>query len=225
MKRWFSLILKLSITFGILSYILLSVPFSDVIASITSANAFYLLAALLIIPSTIFLEACRMKVLTDWQGMNLSTLQIVEINLATRFYGLFLPGHLTGGVIRLWKFSQSGNRWTEALASIAVNRLMGTVVLVMVGIVFWTIDPGANSNYTLGLLLSAVLAGLLILHFLIFHNKAYRFLGRYLGGRNLFGDSGLISGVGGKLIIAVNRFRSFPKHVVVYIYFLCIIGN
>ena len=96
MKKWFSLVLKLSITSGILYYIFTTIPFSDVIKSITSANVSYIVIALLITPLIVYIEAYTMKILTDKQRMGLSALQIIEINLITRFYGLFLPGYLAG---------------------------------------------------------------------------------------------------------------------------------
>ena len=185
MKKWFSWLLKLSITSGILYYIFKTIPFSEVIKSIMSAKVGYIVIAMLIMALVIYVEAYGMKILTEKQGMALSTFQIIEINLVTRFYGLFLPGYLAGGAIRLYKLSQPENKWREALASITFNRLIGTIVLVIVGILFWMLDTNSRSNYMIGSILFAMLSGLLIMHFLVFHGKLSCFLQKYTKKINL----------------------------------------
>ncbi len=115
MKKLLLWLLKLSITSGILNYIFTIILLSVVIASIISAKLSYIIIALLIVAFTIYIEAYQMKLLTDKQGTSLSTRQIIEINLTTRFYGLFLPG-LAGGAIRWYKLSRPDNKSAEALA-------------------------------------------------------------------------------------------------------------
>ena len=130
MKKWFSWILKLSITSGILYYIFTIIPFSEVITSIISAKVSYILIGLLIGLLMPYTAAYQMKLLTDKQGMSLSIRQIIEINLATRFFGFFLPG-LAGGAIRWYKLSRPDNKSAKALASMVFNRLIDTIVLVI----------------------------------------------------------------------------------------------
>ena len=116
MKRPFLWVLRLCITVGILYYLFTKIPFSDVIASITSTRVGYVLIAFLIQVFIRYIAACRMKILTERQGMSLSILQILGITFSTIFYGLFLPGGiLTGGAIRWYKLSKPDNKPAEAL--------------------------------------------------------------------------------------------------------------
>jgi len=89
MRKWFLWVLKLSITSGILYYIFKIIPFSEVITSIISAKVSYIIVGLLISPFVKYVEAYRMRILSDNQGMSLSTPQIYEINFVTSFYGFF----------------------------------------------------------------------------------------------------------------------------------------
>ena len=225
MKKWFSWILKLSITSGILYYIFTNIPFSEVIKSITSANVSYIIIALLITVLIVYMEAYTMKILTDKQRIGLSVSQIIEINLTTRFYGLFLPGYLAGGVIRLYKFSQPENKWMEALASITFNRLIGTVVLVMVGILFWVLDPKSNSNYIAGFILLIILSGLLVVYFLIFDGKVSCFLRKYAEKIKLSLIPRIIRSNISKLLVSTSQYHSLSQSSLIYVFGLFLISN
>ena len=100
MKEWCLLAFKIGVTIGLLYYIFGIIPFAEVIKSLSVARLWYIVIGLLTAILTTFVSACRLKILTDIQGMSLSIPKIAEINLVTTFHGLFLPGYLEGGVIR-----------------------------------------------------------------------------------------------------------------------------
>ncbi len=219
MKKWFSSILKLSITSGILYYIFTTIPFSVVISSIVLAKVSYIVIALLIEVLQHYIAACRMKLLTDKQGMALSTFQIIEINLITRFYGLFLPGS-AGGAIRWYKLSRPDNKSAEALASMAFDRLIDTIVLVILGILFWVLDTNSKSNYMIGLSLFTILSGLLITHLLAFNGKVSCFLQKYMGKTNLSYIPRVLRSKISKLLISISQFHDLSQSSLIYI--LCL---
>jgi hypothetical protein len=216
MKKWFTWILKLSITSGILYYIFTIIPFSEVIKSITSAKLSYIVIALSIMAFMAYTEAYRMKILTDKQGMSLSIRQIIEINLATRFYGLFLPG-LASGAIRWYKLSRPDNKSAEALAFMAFSRLIDTIVLVMLGILFWALDITSRSNYIIGLSLLTILSGLLITHFLVFNGEVSCFLWKRLGQINLSVIPEMMRSKISKLLISTSEYHSLSRSLLIYI--------
>src|SRR3990172_1042052 len=159
-----SRLLNLVITCSILYYIFTIIPFSRVIESITSAHMGYVTVAIFIELSYIavsvfisllthFIAAFRMRYLTEMQGMPFTVLQLLEIDLITKFYGLFLPGKLTGGAIRLYKLSYRDGKWVEAFAAIAFNRLTDTIILVILGMSFWFLHQSLASQPMIGFLL------------------------------------------------------------------------
>jgi glycosyltransferase 2 family protein len=165
-KRLFLWGIRLCITARILYYLFTKVSFSEVINSIISARLSYVLIAYLTLVFMRYIVAFRMKLLTDMQGMSLSTLQILGIGFSTIFYGLFLPGgYLTGGLVRWHKLSKPDNKPAEAVAAIIFDNIVDISTLCTLGILFWVLDKPSDRSY-IGLSLGTVLGGLLI--FLIF---------------------------------------------------------
>jgi uncharacterized protein (TIRG00374 family) len=225
MKKWFLWIPRLSITSGILFYLFTAIPFSEVIKSIALVKVSYIIIALLIMAFTIYLEAYRMKILTDKQGILLSTNQVIDINLITNFYGLFLPGSLAGGAIRWHKLSRPHNKWMEAFTSIAFNRLTGTIVLVKVGILFWVLDAKSRSNYVIGSILFAILSGLIITYFLVFDEKLSCFFQRYTRKINLTLVPGIIRRKISKLLISTGQYHNLSRSLLLYIFGLSLTSH
>ena len=164
--------LKLVATVGVLAYIFSIIPFSEVITSLRSVKLSYVFLALLIVLFRCYLRAVQMKRFTDMQALSLSITQIFKINLTTSFYGLFLPGYLAGGAIRWYKFARPENKFMEAMTSIAFNRLVELIVLVSLGVIFWTFNaPREVKHCSIGIVLWIVLAGLFILYFSLFYGR------------------------------------------------------
>jgi uncharacterized protein (TIRG00374 family) len=171
MKKWCLVAFKIGVTIGLLYYIFGITPFAEVIQSISVARLWYVVIAMLTAILTTFVSACRLKILTDIQGMSLSILQITEINLVTMFYGLLLPGHLVGGVIRWHKLSQVEKKKAEAFAAIAFSRLNFMIVLVILGIAFLTLDMSFAPPRVTSLGLFVVLISLCVVYLLAFNPK------------------------------------------------------
>jgi len=225
MKKWFSWVLKLSIPAGILYYIFTIIPLTEVISSITSADLSYIMIAFLMVFISLFIAAYQMKLLTDKQGMSLSLRNIFEINIITRFYSLFLPGSLSGGVIKWYKLSKFDNKPAQALISLAFNRLIGTIMLVLLGILFWAFDVPFGSDYMIVLLLIAVLIGLLVTHFLVFDETLFSLLHARLSRVDLSFVPRLLRNKVNKLLHSITQYHTLSRGLLVYIYSLNLIGH
>lgn len=211
-------LLRVFIAFGILYYLFSKIPLSEVMAAITSAKVGYVLAAFIISILSQFILAYRLKFLTDRQEISLSTFQLLEINLATVFYGLFLPGgNLTGGAIRFYKLSRPSNKRVEALAAIAFDRVAATIALCVIGILFWLFDLPPNSGY-IGLSMIVALGGLLILYILLFYKRIMLSLPKYF---ELI-DLPLFSKKLNNLFISLNQYENLSLSSLAFIFMLSI---
>lgn len=210
-------ILRLSITFGILYYIFTIVPFLEVIKSLISAKVSYMAAAFFTAFLMHYITAYRMKQLTDRQGISLSVLQILEIDLITNFYGLFLPGHLTGGAIRWYKLASPDNKWGEALASMGFNRLIDTLILVLLGILFWSLDIAPVSNDFIGFGMITILVGLVALYFIFFSNTVSPPLWKKVGKINFTMIPRLLQDRMGRLLISMSQYHNLPQRSLIQI--------
>ena len=218
-KRFFFSVLRLSIAFGILYYFLSKIPLSEIMASIISAKVNYVIIAFIISILSQFILAYRLKFLTDRQEISLSTFQLLEINLTTVFYGLFLPGgNLTGGAIRFYKLSRPSNKRVEALASIAFDRIAATIALCVIGVLFWLFDLPPDSGY-IGLGMIIALGGLLILYIFLFYKKIMFSLPRYFELTNL----PLFSKKLNDLFISLNQYKNLSLSSLFFIFMLSII--
>ena len=217
-KRFFFGLLRLSIAFGIIYYLLSKIPLSEVIASVTSARVDYVIAAFIISILSQLILAHRLRFLTDKQGMSLPTSQILEINLAAVFYGLFLPGgNLTGGAIRFYKLARTDKKMAEALASIVFDRMAATIALCVIGILFWLVNLPSNSGY-IGLSMIVALGILFILYILLFDKRTTDSLRKRFKSVNLSFVSQKIH----NLLISLNQYQNLSLSSLTFIFALSI---
>ena len=200
------LILKVSISFSILYWVLANISFADIGASLCSAKISFVLIATLITILMRYIAAYQMKLLTSNQGLSLSTNKIFEINFITSFYELFLPSGLSGGVIRWYKFSKPDKKKAGAFTSIIFNRLFETIMIVFLGITFCLLDIPPGMNRTMIVTLLIVLMILLILYFLVFNKRISLFLWKKTENINLM--PGVLKEKLYKLYKSLNQIQS-----------------
>ena len=126
--------LKILLSGFLLAYLLSIIPLQGIINSIFSANIFLFLTGLVLVLPVIYLSALETGYLTSIQGIKLSVLEILKVHLATNFYGLFLPGVLSGGAVKWYKFSKFGKK-SAAAAVVVFNRFLEILMIVFIGII------------------------------------------------------------------------------------------
>jgi uncharacterized membrane protein YbhN (UPF0104 family) len=107
--------------------------------------------------------AWRMKLLTDQQHLRLSLAEIFEIGTSSTFYGLALPGTLSGGLIRWYKLAQQGNA-AGALAALTWDRLVDTMAVAILGVAGWALGRAVAAHAIAAPTLLALSAGLVALY-------------------------------------------------------------
>lgn len=182
MKKKIFGIIRATISFGILFYIFRIIPFEEVFLNIYSAKIGYVIIALSILQLNVYVSACKLKILTDKQKMSLSVGKIFKINYITKFYDLFLPQVLSGGVIRWYILSRTDKKPAETLASMVFNRFIEMQILVILGLIFWAMDKPPNSNNIMGMSLLILTIMLFSIHLIIFNKKFADFLLNRLNG-------------------------------------------
>jgi len=204
--------LKLLISAGLLAYVLSDIPLEQLGSILRYTNPWLFLASLVLAPCMIYLTATQTRVLTELQGLSLTTVQIFAVTFATAFYGLLLPGALVGGAIRWYKFSQQDKKPAEALAAIAFGRLLNTLVLAAVGLVCWALDAEARRSLMNGAILATVMVGFLGGYVLFFRRRFAEALVSLLERQSLI--PGLLRAKLAKLLRAAGQFQSLSAPVV-----------
>lgn len=162
-KRTLTRVLTVAGAVGLLLLIFRVVPFADVMRSIRSAEPAKLAIGFVLLFVARILAAYRMKLLTDEQDLRLTMPEIFEIGTTSTFYGLILPGTLSGGLVRWYKLARQGNA-VGALASLTWDRLADTVAVGIVGILGWWLSEPTGAHALVGPGLLGVSLGLVALY-------------------------------------------------------------
>jgi glycosyltransferase 2 family protein len=166
-KRWLVALGRGAIALAILAYLFSNVSLGSVLDAARSAAPGALIAASLCALLGQLVIALRLRRLVQALGMRHSTLSLLQINLATVFYGLVLPaGNVTGIIARFYRMSRQEQDYAGIAVALAFERLVATLTLCLVGILFWLVD-WPSPWPALALMLGA-LGALLLLHAALF---------------------------------------------------------
>ena len=166
-RRWLVALVRCAIALAIFVYLFDQISLATVLDHASSAAPGALLAAFLFALLAHVVIADRLRRLVQAFGMRLSTLALLQINLATVFYALILPaGNVTGIIARFYRMSRSEPNYAAIAVALAFERLVATLTLCLVGIAFWLVDPPAH--WPALVLMLGALAGLLLLHAALF---------------------------------------------------------
>ena len=140
-KRWVKWGVRYAIAAAILWWLFTQFEFAQVLAALRQADWRWLGAAGLASVALQVIIAIRLRRLIMAQGIDLSTRELFEINLATMFYGLFLPGgNFAGLAVRLFRLGKEGGDLTGAGVALFIDRIVATISLCLVGMAFWLLE-------------------------------------------------------------------------------------
>lgn len=208
MKNKLSWVLKALVTSGLLYYIFMTIPVTEIVPAIYSARIHYFATAFFLVLLMNYVASCRMKRLTDRQGMTVTVRRIFEINLITNFYGLFLPGSLAGGAVRWHKLYKTDKNGPGAFIAIIFNRFILTTATAATGVVFWALAGNYKANDAAGLSLLGILASLLILQGVMVHGRISSWVERSIGGKARMPE--VLRDKLRKLILSLSQYRDLP---------------
>lgn len=130
-------LLRVLVALCFLALIFYNIPVTTVLDAFDQVDIGPLCLAFGTALSVQYLCAMRLRILSDSQRLGLTTWQLLEINLATRFYGLFLlGGNITALAIRLYKMTRQRLNLPGAAVALLADRMVATVLLCFTGVVF-----------------------------------------------------------------------------------------
>lgn len=161
-------LLRITVAVILLYYIFSQIGLDTVISAIYNADKQLLFIAFLIAVIVQLVVSYRLKRLTDMYDLNLSALLVFEVNLATRFYGLFLPGgNFTALLIRIFKFTRERSQIASVVMSLLADRIVATLSLCILGLLFWVLVQPQPDNLWLVTFTLATM-GCLLLTYILF---------------------------------------------------------
>jgi uncharacterized protein (TIRG00374 family) len=174
MKNKILLLLKIIMSGIILAYLFTIIPLSEILHSIESAEIILLFIGLTLTAPINYLSALETQYLTKIQGIRLSVFEILKINLATNFYGFFLPGTLSGGAVKWYKFSKHGKK-SSAAAVVVFNRFLEILMIVFIGIFFSLPAFYSSGNDKLSIVLVLIFVSMITIYLLLIRKSGLDF--------------------------------------------------
>jgi hypothetical protein len=128
---------RLLVTAAILIYLSFTIDMAAAARAVVSIDPFYLTAVLLLVAIDRGVMILRWVLLLGASGVRVATGHAASIFLVSSFVGSFLPAGIGGDAARAWSLTRVTAEGSEALASVAVDRLLGILSLVAMGAVGW----------------------------------------------------------------------------------------
>lgn len=126
---------RLVITAAILAWMATRIDMAEAARAVLAVHplALLIVAALVAVDRVVMIW--RWLLLLRATGAPIRSLQAARIFLVSSFVGSFLPAGVGGDAARAWSLAQHTERRSEAVASVAIDRVLGVVALAMLGAV------------------------------------------------------------------------------------------
>lgn len=193
------MLLRLAISAVILAILATGIDMGASARAVAQIDLGYLAAVLALVAVDRCVMILRWILLLRARAINISTAEATRLFLVSSFVGSFLPAGVGADAARAYGLSRDSATGSDAVASVAVDRLLGVlslVVMAVVGIVSWTPEGRSDWRIAAAIIVMAVACGSAF-----WANEILRFVipdhrhGRYFTRRVL------------KLADAVGRYR------------------
>jgi uncharacterized protein (TIRG00374 family) len=129
------MLVRLAITAVILAILAMGIDMAAAARAVASVDLAYLALVLGLVAVDRAIMILRWILLLRASGIAISSAGAARLFLVSSFVGSFLPAGVGGDAARAYGLSRETTSGSEALASVAVDRLLGVLSLVVMGIV------------------------------------------------------------------------------------------
>ena len=141
---------RLAVTAAILAYLSTRIDMADAARAVGAISRPHLAAVLLLVAVDRAVMILRWVLLLRASGIAISVADATRLFLVSSFVGSFLPAGVGGDAARAYGLAREATTGSEALASVAVDRVLGVLSLVSMGVaglVAWA--PEGRSDWRL----------------------------------------------------------------------------
>ncbi len=160
---------KIAITTFLLTYVfdqadLLSVQgWNNLIATFIHVNHLFLIVSLLIGGLTIFSSSLKWYMLVRSRSLKVSLWRLFGYYLVGKFFSLLLPTGFGGDVIRMRELGKYTSQYTDAMASVFIERFSGMITLIILALTAIFLNLRRFEQPELMVSLGVLLGGLAII--------------------------------------------------------------
>jgi uncharacterized membrane protein YbhN (UPF0104 family) len=152
LRRYLWLFLRLLFVAAVFAFILSRLDLPAFAEQVRSLNPLYIVPGVVLSIAALALASLRLKIIVNVVAPGLSLFSLFALNLVGLFYGQFLPGVVTGDVVKAYylartqadKVSIYSAVLVDRLVGISMNGLLGVVTLIGNTLVLETLGMDAN---------------------------------------------------------------------------------
>jgi glycosyltransferase 2 family protein len=160
------MLLRLAITAAILAYLASTIDMANAARAIAAISLPHLILVLMMVALDRAVMILRWVLLLRASGNPITTADATRLFLVSSFVGSFLPAGVGADAARAYGLARENTPGSEAVASVAVDRLLGILSLVLmalVGVIAWAPEGETESR------IAAVIAPALLACLAVFH--------------------------------------------------------
>jgi uncharacterized protein (TIRG00374 family) len=160
-------ILRIGVSVALIALLLSRLDVRNMARFLAGADWWLVGLTLLTVAMDRSLMAGRWIYLLEGLGIHAPRVKVVKIFFLSTFFGSFLPTGIGGEAVRAVSFSRLSSKGVESVASVAMDRIMGMLSMLLIGlaalVVFYRIYPHPALLATVLALSLAAVAGLALL--------------------------------------------------------------
>jgi uncharacterized membrane protein YbhN (UPF0104 family) len=150
---------RFALSAAILVYLASAIDIGAAALAVVRIDTRYLALVLLLVACDRAVMILRWVLLLRASGVDVSTRDAARIFLVSSFVGSFLPAGVGSDVARAYGLARATRDTSEALASVAIDRVLGIVALVTMGVIGLTATAATVSDWRVGVSVALLLAG------------------------------------------------------------------
>jgi glycosyltransferase 2 family protein len=184
-RGWWMLGLKVALSLGLMTFLVMRIPIHEVRAAILGARKEWLLAALGLMLASNVLGAWQWQRLLRAASIEIPFWKVCAYYHVGLFFNNFLPANIGGDIARVLDASRYGPSRGTAAATVLMDRLVGTVALA--GLALVTTIP-AIDRFHLSVAYAAVVVFFVLsvgLVWAVFHPGSFPRIERWLSSLGL----------------------------------------
>jgi len=134
MRKYLSFGIKAIVSFALIWYLLSTTPFSEILASLRSAQPFWLVAAFLMIYLGKVLTTWRWQAILNAQGIRVPFFKLMASVFVGQFFNSLLPTTVGGDASRAYDVARYSKEAAASVTSVLMDRLIGVFALSLLSV-------------------------------------------------------------------------------------------
>jgi uncharacterized protein (TIRG00374 family) len=143
-RFWF--FLRVAVSIGLVALMISKLDTTNMVRFIRRADVLLVALTLLAVLADRVMMALRWMKLVEALGVAAPRSKLFRIFFVSTFFGSFLPSGVGGEAVRAISFSRLTSKGIESVASVAVDRLIGFLSMLLTGLLSLTVFYGVYPN-------------------------------------------------------------------------------